>query len=88
MSTEVVANKSPALAKAAPADPIFIDLGKKRRKDIRNLRRGRQGKLMDKIHEVLEQLKEGGAVAGAAQPIVVVVRERRRRSRGMGRMFR
>jgi len=85
MSTEVIPNNGPALAKVSQTDPIFIDLGKRKRKAIRKLRRGRPGQLMDKIREVMEQLKEGGAVNASAQPVVVVIREKRRRQRNFWR---
>jgi hypothetical protein len=88
MSTEVqkgAQNSGPALAKVSQAEPVFIDLGKRKKKQIRQLRRGRPGRLMDKVQSVLEQLKEGGALTAAAQPVIVVIREKRRRARGMFR---
>jgi Family of unknown function (DUF6200) len=56
--------------------PIVIDLGRKRRKQIKQLRRGERGKLMDRIEDVLAQLKTEGVVSGKIQPVIVVVRER------------
>jgi Family of unknown function (DUF6200) len=41
---------------AATITPIVIDLGKKRRKQIRALKRG-SGKLMDEVAEVLNQVR-------------------------------
>jgi Family of unknown function (DUF6200) len=66
------------------AAPVVIDLGKKRRKQVRDLRRGKSGKLLDQVQEALEVLQAGGTVAADAQPIIVVVRERRRRGRWPG----
>ena len=71
-------------AHAAPAvsdksAPIVVDLGKKSRKQIRQARKG-AGKLIDEIQEVVEHLQATGGVAAGAQPIMVVVRQKRRRS--------
>lgn len=67
------------------ASPLVVDLGKHKRKRIKDLRRGR-GKLMDEVSDVLIQLRSEGVVAGSTQPVVVVVREKRRSrsSRWMG----
>ncbi len=56
-------------------DPVVVDLGSKRRKQIKRLRRG-QGPLMDQINEVLNELKTAGTLSGTVQPVIVVVRER------------
>ena len=66
--------------------PIIIDLGKKNRKQVRKLRRGKPGRLMDKIKEVLVQSYQAEAIPAGAQPVVVVVREksRRRASKAIG----
>lgn len=60
--------------------PVLIDLGKKRRKNVKKLRKGR-GKLMDDIGQVIAELKSEGTVAEGAQVVVVVVREKDRRRR-------
>ena len=57
--------------------PVLIDLGKKRRKQIRRLRKGK-GKLMDRVQKVVERLKEDGTVSREAETVIVVVRERPR----------
>jgi len=85
MITEITASESVADASA----PIVIDLGKKNRKRIRKLRKGKGGKLSEKVTEVLGQMKEAGALPAHAQPVVVIVRERKRKSKytklwGMG----
>jgi hypothetical protein len=61
------------------AEPIIIDLGKKKRKHVRKLRRGKGGRLLDKIHEILAHSIEAKAIPAGAQPVVVVVRERAQR---------
>jgi len=73
----------------APRMPTIIDLGKKSRKRVRRLRKGRPGGLMSKVQEVLEQMREAGAMPASAHPVVVIVRERKRRNKfsklwGMG----
>jgi Family of unknown function (DUF6200) len=63
--------------------PIVVDLGKHRRKSIRQLRRG-EGPLMDDVRGAVEELKSAGTIAGTAQPVVIIVRQRRRKR---ARMF-
>jgi Family of unknown function (DUF6200) len=55
--------------------PIVLDMGRKSRKQIRRLRRG-EGKLMNRITGVIDELKNSGTITAGAQPIIVVVRER------------
>lgn len=58
--------------------PVIIDLGKQRRKRIKDLRRG-TGRLADEINGCVEELKAAGTLSSGAQTVVVVVREKRRR---------
>lgn len=58
--------------------PIIIDLGKKSRKRIKKLRKGKPSRLLDKVNEVLGEIREAGALSGPTQAVVVVVRERRK----------
>ena len=60
--------------------PIIIDFGKHSRKNIRKVRKGKAGKLLEKIQEAVASLREEGAVAASVsvQPIIVVLREKRR----------
>jgi hypothetical protein len=60
--------------------PIVLDLGKQRRKRVKELRRG-EGKLMDEVNASIEELRTAGALAADAQAVVVVVREKRRKTR-------
>lgn len=60
--------------------PVVIDLGRRRSRLVKALRRGEPGKLMDEVIEVVAELQEKGAVGETAQPVVIVV-ERRRRDR-------
>lgn len=59
--------------------PIVLDLGKRSRKQVRRLRKG-NGKLMDRIESVIEDLKKDGTVNGSVQPIIVVVRQKPKRT--------
>lgn len=86
MSIEITGNSA---STEASAQPIIVDLGKKSRKRVKKLRKGKQGKLMDKVMEVLGEMKEAGAMPASAQPVVIVVRERGRKAKygklwGMG----
>jgi Family of unknown function (DUF6200) len=74
-ATKVETTKTTELA-AANA-PIVVDLGKKRRKQIRRMRKG-QGKLMVEISHLVEELRTAGSISAAAQPVIVVVRQKRR----------
>ena len=58
--------------------PMVVDLGQKKRRDVKRLRKGR-GRLMKRLNETLEGLREDGTIAESSQPIVVLVRERPRR---------
>ena len=66
--------------------PIVVDLGRKSRKKVKQLREG-NGKLMDDVKGVLEELRASGTVKSDAQPVVIVVRERPRRN-GLDMLFR
>lgn len=67
---------------AGATGPVVVDLGKKRRRQIRKLRRG-QGKLMDEINHLVEELRTSGSIGATTQPLVVVVRQKRR-TRSLG----
>jgi len=76
-----VAGVTTETPKTDKTSPIVVDLGKHRRKAIRKLRRG-EGPLMDDVRGCVEELRSAGTIAATAQPIVIVVRQRRRK-RGM-----
>jgi len=67
---------------ASTPSPILLDLGKQRRKRIKQLRRG-AGKLMDEINASISELQKAGTIGPTTQPVVVVVRQKRRRARGL-----
>lgn len=52
-----------------------VDLGEHSRRAVKRLRRG-EGRLMDKVEDAIQSLKEEGILAGeTVQTVVVVVRE-------------
>jgi hypothetical protein len=59
--------------------PIIVDLGKQSRRQIRALREG-QGRLLEQIRTVVNDLKQEGSVEGSAQVVVVVVTKKRKPS--------
>lgn len=56
-------------------EPVILDLGKRKRKRVKQLRKG-AGPLMADVMDSVDQLKAAGQVDGSAQTIVVVVREK------------
>jgi Family of unknown function (DUF6200) len=82
--TEVKASGSSNLG--ASASPIVLDLGKHRRKAVRALRKG-GGKLMGEVSAALDELRSSGAVSTSAQPIIIIVQQKRRRATGFSPRF-
>ena len=65
--------------------PIIVSLGKKKKKQIKQLKRGKGG-VMDEVMDVVAQVQDKlGSDAGdkILVPIVVVYREKSRRMRGL-----
>lgn len=56
-------------------DPIVIDLGKRKRKSIKNLRKGK-GALLDKVGDCINELKTAKQISSDAQVVIVVVKEK------------
>jgi hypothetical protein len=76
---------SGAAATGLPKDtsaPVLVDLGKKRRKQIKQLKRGK-GPLVAEVADVIEQVRSelGNEVAGKTVLPVVLIYERKRRRR-------
>ncbi len=69
-------------AKSNVPSPVVLDLGKKRRKQIRQLRRG-EGRLMDEINGCIEELRTAGTIGAASQPVVIVVQQKRRKTKSL-----
>jgi len=69
--------------------PIVVDLGKRRRKRIKALKRG-SGKLMEEVAAALEQVRNSLGDAhlnNQLVPVVFLYRQKRKRSRGLGLPF-
>ncbi len=76
-TTEASANGA-AVTSAGPL--LVVDVAKKQTsKNIRSLRKGR-GKLFDKITDLVEEMKSNGTLTGEVQPLVIVVRQKKKRS--------
>jgi hypothetical protein len=74
----------PISAVPAPFSPVVIDLGKQRAKRVKELRKGKQGKLFSEVSEAIAALRADGTIAASAQPVIVVVRERRKKRGVLG----
>jgi hypothetical protein len=60
---------------AEKAQLVVVDLDERQTsKQIRRLRSG-EGKLMDHIERIINELTEAGTIKSTAQPVVFVVRE-------------
>ncbi|HEY0136274.1 MAG TPA: hypothetical protein VGB85_19450 [Nannocystis sp.] len=68
-----------SLDAGADATPLLIvDFGKRQKpKQIRKLRKG-TGKLTEKIQELVDELREQQTIAAGAQPVVIIVREKKK----------
>jgi len=65
---------------ARQRDMIVVDLGRKSRKDVRDLRKGR-GSLMEDVEDCIDELRESGDISESGQAVVIIV-ERRGSIRG------
>ena len=73
-----VASDSSRAPKVSSANSVLVvDIGKKPKKQIKELREGR-GKLMDEVTRVIEELRSAGSISAAAEPVVVVVKQKRK----------
>jgi hypothetical protein len=61
-----------------PPSPLVVDLGSKSRKQIKRLRNGR-GKLLAQVEDCVDDLKATGDIAPTVQPILVVVKQKRKK---------
>lgn len=69
-----VDDKTGGTSRTAPTGdaPVIVDLGKQKRKQVRELREG-CGKLLDEVRATIGELQRAGRVSSSAQPVVVVV---------------
>jgi hypothetical protein len=68
-----IANKGDSAAQG----PLIVDLGKRKRSEIKKLCKG-EGDLVGEVSDCIEELKASGAVSSTAQPVVVIIREKRK----------
>ena len=74
-----------ATSKPEVVAPIIVSLGKKKKKAIKQLKRGK-GRTMDEVMDVVDQVQEtlGDQAAGKIiVPVVVIYRRKQRRVRGL-----
>jgi hypothetical protein len=65
-------------APAGGPSPVVADLGPRSRKQIKRLRKG-EGPLLEDAQKLVAQLQTDRAITGGAQPVILIVKERRRR---------
>lgn len=75
-----IATDSPV--KTETKAPLIVDLGKQRRKNVKDLRSG-TGRLAEALNGCLEELRTAGTLAPNSQTVVVIVRQRRRRNKSL-----
>jgi hypothetical protein len=59
--------------------PVVVELGRKKKKQIKKLRRG-TGPLMDDLQELLAKLRASGDLAAGATPVFMIVKQKPKRS--------
>jgi hypothetical protein len=81
-----VATKEPSITASDDSglrgqEPVIVDLGKKSRKQVRKLRKGKPGRLLRRVEDTIEQLRSSGEFDDSVRPVIIVVREKSRRSK-------
>ena len=59
---------------ATDSNLVVLDIGKRDPKDIKKMCKGK-GKLLRRVNEAVDQLREGGKIEPSAQVVLVVVRK-------------
>ena len=81
-TTETEPKAAPAAPRPAPAPAsasankvVIVDIGDRQStSDVKSLLKG-EGKLVDHVEKIVADLVAAGTIAGAAQPVVFIVRE-------------
>jgi hypothetical protein len=60
-------------------EPLVIHFGKQRKRRIKQLTKG-EGRLFEELTQSIKELQASGTVAPNVQPIIVVVKEKRKRT--------
>ena len=59
--------------------PVIVDLGRKKKRDIKDLCNG-TGALVDEVNSCVRELRASGTISATAQAVVIVVREKRKKT--------
>ncbi|AKT38851.1 hypothetical protein [Chondromyces crocatus] len=80
-ATEAIkaATRPGTTGEAGGKEPIIVDLGKKSRKQVRSLSKGKPCRLLRRVEETVEQLRTSGEIGDNVRPLIVVVRQRPRK---------
>ena len=79
--------KSNDVAAKGSTEAVVIDMGKKSRKKVKKLRRGR-GPLLEEVNDTITELQAEGKLEAGVAPVIVVVRGKQKSSlRGITRRF-
>jgi hypothetical protein len=80
MTPEAQTATKQAASTTPKGDPVIIDLGKQKRKKIRQLRKGR-GPLFAKVSDTQVDLKTKGVCDENSGPTIVLVKEKKKRKK-------
>lgn len=65
------------MSQAGTPSPVIIDLGQKKAKQVKDLRRG-EGELMDDVRDAIDELASSGAIANGVPPVIIVVEKKQK----------
>ena len=63
---------SEPLHATTPINPVVVDLGKTKKKDLRALKRG-EGKLMEDVHRVIEEIRSSSSALAGKELVPVII---------------
>jgi hypothetical protein len=72
--------------KKLETSPVIVDLGKRKKKEVKRLRQG-GGNLMEEVQGCLDELAASGTITKDAQPVILIVREKRRRGSSIPKFY-
>lgn len=82
-SHEAVASDETTSARSVKRRTVVVDLGTQKKQRIKKLRRG-DGRLMQAVDSLIDQIETDEDLVGDILPVVVVVRERRKKRKLLG----
>ena len=59
---------------------VIVDFGTKKRGQVQQLRDGR-GKLLEEVELLIDELKSDNRISESAQPVIIIVKERSKKTR-------